>query len=60
MTFRELSPGETFRFANDPERVALLKISPGMYHVGGWSHVIRPEKRDVEVVRIEAPKENEK
>ncbi len=61
MTFRELPVGAMFRFATDAaDALDLVKIAAGTYSVNGWCYFVIPEKRAVEVIRIDTPKEGEK
>lgn len=61
MTFRELPVGAKFRFAGETrDALPMFKVHAGKYTIGSWVHCVRPENRDVEVVRIDPPKENEK
>ena len=61
MTFRELAIGDKFLFARDLASAPIMvKVAAGLYRVCGWTHHVPPEKRNVDVVRLDTPKEGEK
>lgn len=59
MTFRELRIGDKFLFESDLQDAPVMeKVGNGLYRVCGWTHHVPPERRNVDVVRIETtPKE---